>query len=128
MVSSYDSVGFVREHLPKMDIIADHRLYVWSDRTQQAYETKGISVFSAPVELNRKELSHRNLQSCYLTVYGRLPLMYTANCQHKNSVGCDERSETLYLKDRYQKEFPVRNICSSCVNVIYNSLPTKQVR
>ena len=124
MVSSYDSVGFVREHLPKMDIIADHRLYVWSDRAQQAYETKGISVFSAPVELNRKELSHRDLQSCYLTVYGRLPLMYTANCQHKNSVGCDERSETLYLKDRYQKEFPVRNICSSCVNVIYNSLPT----
>ena len=50
--------------------------------------------------------------------------MYTANCQHKNSLGCDEKTEVLYLKDRYQKIFPVRNICSSCVNIIYNSLPT----
>lgn len=124
MVSSFDTLGFVKEEFSDLSILADHRLYVWNDRTQQAYEKQGVGAFSVPVELNRKELRHRDLENCYLTVYGRLPLMYTANCQHKNSLGCDEKTEVLYLKDRYQKIFPVRNICSSCVNIIYNSLPT----
>ncbi len=124
MVSSFDMLGFAKEHLRELDRIADHRLYVWNNRTQAAYERQGITAFCTPDELNRKELMHRDLQNCYMTVYGRLPLMYTANCQHKNSACCDEKAEVLYLRDRYQKIFPVRNICSSCVNIIYNSLPT----
>ena len=27
------------------------------------------------------------------------------------------------MKDRYQKEFPVKNNCRDCYNVIYNSQP-----
>ena len=26
--------------------------------------------------------------------------------------------------DRYKKVFPVRNLCGTCENIIYNSLPT----
>ena len=28
-----------------------------------------------------------------------------------------------YLKDRYQVQFPVKNFCTYCYNVVYNSLP-----
>jgi putative protease len=49
--------------------------------------------------------------------------MVSAGCVHKNTTGCDKRSQTLYLKDRYDVTFPVKNCCSECYNIIYNTKP-----
>ena len=59
-----------------------------------------------------------------MIVYGNYILMTTAACVHKNTVGCDKCRDTLYLKDRYNKLFPVKNKCNECYNSIYNSVPT----
>lgn len=64
-------------------------------------------------------------------VYGRLPLMVTANCVALTKGDCGKevpRKEgglggTLYLKDRMNKTFPVVSSCGRCFNVLYNSLP-----
>lgn len=69
-----------------------------------------------------------------MIVYGRLPLMHSAQCVRKNTFGCNGQEERLVLKDRYDKEFPVVCYCrpwkmgntkaaESCYNIIYNSLP-----
>lgn len=57
-------------------------------------------------------------------VYGRIPMMVTANCLLKTTGGCrPESQKQVFLRDRYQKEFPVVRICRHCMNIIYNSVP-----
>lgn len=57
-------------------------------------------------------------------VYGRIPMMITANCLLKTTGNCrpEDRRQTV-LVDRYHKEFPVIRNCRHCMNVIYNSVP-----
>ena len=59
-----------------------------------------------------------------LTVYGRAPMMVSAQCINKTVHGCDKRQRCLKLKDRKGAEMPVKNICRFCYNEIYNSVPT----
>ena len=75
------------------------------------------------MELNRKEILRRENSRSEMIIYGRLPLMITAQCIHKNTLGCMHQHKVLNLKDRYSVHFPVKNFCSECYNVIYNSLP-----
>ncbi|MDO4284332.1 MAG: U32 family peptidase [Eubacteriales bacterium] len=63
-----------------------------------------------------------------LTVYGRLPMMITANCVRKTENACTgERGGAgdgfWYLRDRKGEEQPVRHHCRFCYNVVYNSVP-----
>ena len=122
LVSSLDGLGFLQEiQFPKDHIRLDHRLYTFSDISIYAFQQRGYDSFCGPLELNQKELSHRYNKSSLMQVYGRIPLMITANCQHQNSVGCDKKSEITYLQDRYNERFPVKNRCRFCYNEIYNS-------
>ena len=107
-----------------MPFIADERLYAWSDRSRDEILKSGAMAVSAPYELNEKELRHLDNSASFMTVYGRTPVMYTAACQHKNSDGCDKKQCLLFLKDERKADFPVINFCSSCTNVVYNSLAT----
>lgn len=82
---------------------------------------------TAPLELNSHELSERGISRSELVVYGRIPMMISAQCLRKTFGKCSpqkQKSSFLYLRDRYKKEFPVLADCSNCVNVIYNSVPT----
>ena len=56
-------------------------------------------------------------------VYGRVPMMITANCLKKTMERCNMTPEIMILTDRYEKQFPVYTDCRSCYNVIYNSVP-----
>lgn len=57
-------------------------------------------------------------------VYGRIPMMVTANCLMKSTGKCQpQKREQTVLVDRYRKEFPVLRNCRHCMNIIYNSLP-----
>ncbi|MDD6193460.1 MAG: U32 family peptidase [Lachnospiraceae bacterium] len=119
---SLDGLGFLEGiQFPKNRIQLDHRLYTLSNISLFAFEQRGYERFCAPLELNEKELSHRYNAHSTMLVYGRIPLMVTANCQHQNSVGCDKKPVILYLQDRYRERFPVKNRCHFCYNEIYNS-------
>lgn len=56
-------------------------------------------------------------------LYGRLPLMLSANCLKKTSGVCKKEAGYVKLSDRCQKEFPVYTDCNYCYNIIYNSVP-----
>ncbi len=86
-----------------------------------------------PLELNGRELEaliaankneEETLPCSELTVYGRAPMMVSAQCINKTVNGCDRRTKCLKLRDRKGAEMPVKNVCRFCYNEIYNSVPT----
>ena len=101
-------------------LVADAMLYVMNGKAKQFFREFGVEEFTAPYELNAKELSVLGLEDMALPVYGRLPLMVSAQCVKKNTKEeCDKMMEPLYLTDRKQKKLPVLNFCCFCYNVVY---------
>ena len=78
---------------------------------------------TAPLELNERELRNRGCCGSELVVYGRLPMMVSAQCIRKTTGKCDKRPGMLIMNDRKKKQFPVKNYCRFCYNMIYNSEP-----
>ena len=123
VVKSYDAMQFVKQYFPYMQMIADHNLYSYNTKALETLSQFAPTRVTAPLELNKKELTKRNNEKSEFVVYGRLPLMTSAQCVVCNTSGCKKQTGITYLKDRYDVEFPVRNHCEECYNVIYNSLP-----
>ncbi len=163
------------------NFVTDHSMYVWNREAEQVLlemlgtkavpeaetDRRGIdrnreivkhtsvpSGITLPLELNLRELSSlcKSLQTpAELIVYGRAPMMVSAQCLRKTTGECrknlqgkgagragenvglqsgygiktvQDTGEILYLKDRTGAEMPVRNYCRFCYNIIYNSVPT----
>lgn len=140
LVRSMDNLGFLREKLREgvLDeygkeaappaVYADASLYVWNLESLKTFDREGLNGFCLPFELNardQKRLLEHNDLPCEKVVYGRIPLMVTANCITKTMDDCQQkRGETVsILIDRYKKRFPVVRECSYCMNTIYNSVP-----
>ena len=58
-----------------------------------------------------------------VSVYGRIPLMRSANCLKKTRHACDHRQEILYLSDRKGRQLPVVTHCDRCYNTIWTDRP-----
>ncbi|MBO5303870.1 MAG: U32 family peptidase [Lachnospiraceae bacterium] len=124
LVKSYDALAFLlEEQIPPENIRIDHNVYTWSNQSKQAFRNLGIQKDTIPLELNRKELKARDNHGSEMLIYGYLPLMTSAQCINGNVIKCDGKSKIHYLKDRYGIYFPVKNHCSECYNIIYNSKP-----
>lgn len=106
----------------------DDCMYTMSRETLDFYREMGIAGFTAPAELNRKELSRRDNRDSEICVYGRQILMVSAQCLRKNTAGCDHKSGILALKDRKGAQFPAKCCCDFCYNVLYNSVPLGLLR
>ena len=106
-------------------MITDAGVYMWNAETIDFWEDK-VDGISCPIELNKKEWQTL-FRDCNVekNVYGRLPMMITANCISKTSGKClrGNCSTTAYLTDRYKKKFPVIVQCNYCMNIILNSVP-----
>ena len=124
VVKNYEELYLTENLFTGKKVILDHNMYTFNDVSKSAFFEHGVSGDTVPLELNSKEIMHRNNIGSQMIVYGYYPLMTTANCVHKNTNGCDKKQKLIYLKDRYNKSFAVCNNCKECYNTIYNSLPT----
>lgn len=124
VVKNYEELYLTENLFTGKKVILDHNMYTFNDVSKSAFFEHGVSGDTVPLELNSREIMHRNNIGSQLIVYGYYPLMTTANCVHKNTKGCDKKQKLIYLKDRYNKSFAVCNNCKECYNTIYNSLPT----
>ena len=113
--------------------VIDSSLYTWNDRAVRFFLDRKVIRITAPLELNEKELSHRKNQNGEILIYGKLPLMISAQCVKKNSESCNGKEEFLKISDRTHRSFPVLCVCdpwktgntpagTCCYNIIYNSL------
>ncbi len=116
-------------------LVLDHSMYILNHEALQFYKDNSkleISGFYNSFELNYKEMNELNDAICKhgidnvissYVVYGRIPMMISANCVKRSSDRCDKSTGFTVIKDRMGKSFPVYSDCGSCVNVIYNSVP-----
>ena len=135
LVRCLEELGWLKELGYQGEIVADAGLYVWNHASEIPLADTCREI-CLPYELNiheLRELTAAGLTSVISTVlYGRLPMMVTANCIARTEEGCrcaqgiareNMPSSFLPLTDRYQKIFPVLLNCRHCSNIIYNSLP-----
>lgn len=143
LVRNLESLQWLKENNFSKGIATDAGLYCFN-KTTLAFWQSNVQSCCLPYELNKKELrillEGMDEARTEQVAFGRIPLMLTANCVGKTTGKClktavgknakeenpekaDHHKNIIFLKDRYQKEFPVYLNCQSCYNIIYNSLP-----
>ena len=123
LVRNYESYEFLKRHGYEGKIVTDYNVYQFNQYAKAFWNEEGVESTTAPLELNYKELGEVGLENSELVVYGYLPMMVSAQCVKKTTEGCKKQKGRLTLKDRYQKEFVVKNHCDFCYNMIYNTAP-----
>lgn len=126
LVRSSEGIGILKKNGFSGRIYTDSGFYIWNKRTLKEWKDT-ISGFCMPLELKsgeQRELLGEDVE-CEKIVYGRIPMMITANCIANTTTGCIKQAGGLMaeLRDRYHKSFPVELNCTHCINIIYNSVP-----
>ncbi len=106
-------------------IFGDPNLYLWNSGSVSLLQNS-LAGGCLPLELTAGE-QQALMEKCpdfswEKMVYGRIPMMLTANCIAKTAGFCHAK-EQIFLKDRMGKSLPVRLVCDHCFNVIHNSVP-----
>ncbi|MCM1494285.1 MAG: U32 family peptidase [Bacteroides sp.] len=128
VVRTLDELEFIRCHRPEASVICDYSVYAYNREAAASYrQWDSIHALTLPVELNKKELQEL-LQSTEgipweWILYGRQPVMLSAQCVTNNTEGCRGNSGYTVLKNSFQDEFLVHRICKYCYNVIYQKEP-----
>lgn len=122
MVRNVDEIGYLRKN-GIYKFYTDYSVYAFNHSAVEMLAELGTGRMTLPYELNYKELRNHFIPNAELIVYGRIPLMISANCLNQTAGSCDGTEKTLILRDRLEKDFPVINVCNYCYNIIYNNLP-----
>ncbi len=123
VIRNLEEYDFLRRIDWKKEVLLDANVYTWNRRSRELYRGLGVTFFTNPLELNSRELSKVSEADSIQMIYGRYPMMVSAGCLHQTLKLCRKKPGVLMLLDRMQKEFPVKNYCRDCYNVIYNSQP-----
>lgn len=104
--------------------IGDYTVYSFNDLAIDVLKEYGFDELTYPVELNMKELSHLQNPDGELIVYGRIPLMVSANCIDRTTGKCHKPNASMStITDRKGAVLPYISCCRFCYNIIYNSVP-----
>lgn len=122
LVRNLEETELIKELQCELPVIADHTVYTFNKSAVQVVCEKVADEYTLPVELNFKELMGVASDKAEMLVYGRIPVMFTANCILKTRGKCSHSNEVISITDRYHKKLPVRMNCRECYNVIYNSV------
>lgn len=145
LVRSMEGLGFLKYKgygsKAEEAVYADAGFYIWNSQSLDCFTDREMTDLSLSTKLSGfclsyelkaseqrqllKKLTSKNEIAVEKVIYGRIPLMLTANCVINTTSGCDRNSsdKVCYLTDRYNKQFPVLRNCTHCMNTIYNSLP-----
>lgn len=134
LVGNLEAYGILKEAGLAEKCVIDHSLYTWNREAIEFFREEHVLWNTIPLELNEKELRHRENCSSEMLVYGYLPLMISAQCIRKNCYHCDKKGAQTALKDRYGKVFSSVCVCHPwkaettnkedfCYNILYNSIP-----
>lgn len=119
LVKNLESLAFLERIGYTKMIVTDHFIYNWN-RSALDYLNNHRKGYTYPLELSLHENMDLTDRDGEYVVYGRTPMMVTANCIRQTYGRCGSGGETLYLQDRYKKQLPVQTNCIHCYNEIYN--------
>lgn len=134
MISDLETSETGNKGLNHIGKIFDYTCYGYNAEAVSMLRELGAEELTCPIELNYreclnlrralKESSEELSRMPYeILVYGHLPMMVSANCIRKTSAGCDHGNRFMLLRDRMQKDMPVRCYCKYCYNQIFNAEP-----
>lgn len=128
MVRNLESLQWLREHEYSREILSDAGVYCFNHLAKD-FLLRHVTQVTASYEMNLKELLGLGITHMSIPVYGRIPMMITANCIRRTTMSCGEscdgtEGDNLILQDRYKKNFYVNTNCMHCYNVIYNGQPS----
>lgn len=116
--SVFKSTGRIKK------IRLNHNMYIFNKEAKLFWRENEVHEFTAPIELNQKELRELDLYDCELMVYGYLPVMVSVQCLYNNTKGCNKcemgTGSMDYLEDKIGKRFYVWSNCNNCYSIIYN--------
>ncbi|MCR5584908.1 MAG: U32 family peptidase [Lachnospiraceae bacterium] len=126
VINSLDEAEFILKSGYTGKIVCSEALYTMNDEAVAFLDDLlHPESFTASRELNANELKDVDCTLRNFTVYGRSPVMYSAQCLRDNFLTCLKKSKgekkSIALKDKTGVSFPVKTLCPSCLNVIYNS-------
>ncbi|NCB92154.1 MAG: U32 family peptidase [Clostridia bacterium] len=128
LIRNLESYGILRQLGLENQVILDANMYTMNQESQNFWKEKGCIGDTVSLEMNQKEIRHRDNTNSELVVYGYAPMMVSVQCIQKNLDGCDHKCTVFTLKDRYKKEFHAVCNCEFCYNTIYNSLPSSLLK
>lgn len=112
-------------------LIASSFLYGWNRSAVDHYRTQyGICASQMPLEYDFDDI--RDLLCAYdpdglpcfeMQLFGRVPLMVSAQCVKMTTGRCDGIPDLLYLKDHKGRMLPVTTHCRQCYNTIWKDQP-----
>ena len=106
-------------------VVTDFTIYRWN-RSALDYLKNVSEEYTYPIELSMGEVCDlQERDGCYV-VYGRVPMMVSANCTKKTMQNCtkNENQFAISIRDRYNKVLPIYCNCIHCYNEVYNAVPT----
>lgn len=147
LIRNLEEAVYVRNLGKSYVIIPDAGLYVFNAETMRFWSDY-CKEYTLPYELNAREAGMLAEYAqdigmhTVMVVYGRIPMMITANCIRKTAGQCNVKGrvwtdtqpydltdvqrnagESIWIRDRYATDFPVETNCIHCYNIIYNSVP-----
>lgn len=120
---NYEALGLLKQIGFDKDIVADIHLYCLGTAAVASLGELGVDLTTVPIELNKNELRTRSVYGEEMIVYGRIPLMVSAQCVRKTLDKCTSTPGFFYINDRKNISFPVFCNCNECLNIIFNSVP-----
>ena len=129
LIRAFEEIQWMREEQISLSASFDASVYAWNHGAVHTLKEEQAAFITAPWELNSRELEpvfeacRREGLPAELIVYGRAPMMVSAQCITKTVKGCSKCPSLLSMKDRTGARLPVQNHCAFCYNTILNPLP-----
>lgn len=129
LIRAFEEIQWMREEQISLSASFDASVYAWNHGAVHTLKEEQAAFITAPWELNSRELEpvfeacRRDGLPAELIVYGRAPMMVSAQCITKTVKGCSKCPSLLWMKDRTGARLPVQNHCAFCYNTILNPLP-----
>jgi len=125
IINNYEEFSLIEESGYRGFVICGPGLYVFNSEAKKLIYSYADS-FVYPYELSKHEIKEIQANGEYLVIYGKIPLMHSANCVINTLKGCKKgQGEWFsYIKDRKGMSIPVKRNCELCYNTLYNSVPT----
>jgi len=131
LVKNLESLSFLRKEgrVLEGNIRLDYNMYVMNSEAYMFWREQGIHQFTLPLELTEEELEELDfLPQAEIMVYGKIPLMVSAQCVRANTGGCvgnyiQQRNRKILFTNQKGQEFEAVNFCKYCYNIIYQKMP-----
>ena len=124
VIDNLESLYYLKKIGFKGSITGDVHLYCTNDTAAKSLHDQGIDILTYPLELNSGELNHLNIGKVEFILYGRAPMMISAQCTQKTLDKCIKDNGISYIRDRFGNGFAVVRSCSECYNTVLNCVPT----